>query len=66
MVKGIGSRLPRKKERSACSLLCDALIDEGAIITGEWWALCVRSWAGSSSNRGLVDPQTASLAEAHQ
>jgi hypothetical protein len=43
-----------------CSLRAraDELIDKGAIITGEYWAVCVRSWATLSSDRGLVDPQS--------
>jgi hypothetical protein len=56
----------RKKERSSLESACDELIDKGAIITGEWWAVCVRSWASSSSDRGLVDPQSPPLAQAHQ
>jgi hypothetical protein len=51
----------RKKERSSLESACDELIDKGAIITGEWWAVCVRSWPSSSSDRGLVDPQSPLL-----
>jgi hypothetical protein len=52
----------QKRERSGLQSAFDELIDKGAIITGEWLAVCVRRWASSSSDRGLVDPQSASLA----
>jgi hypothetical protein len=55
-----------KKERSGLQSACDELIDKSAIITGEWWAVRVRSRASSSSDRGPVDPQSAPLAQTRQ
>jgi hypothetical protein len=44
------------------SLRGDQLIDKGASSQ----AVCVRSWVSSSSDRGSIDPQPPSLAQAHQ
>src|SRR5262245_30981483 len=56
----------QKKERSGLQSACDELIDKGAINkanSGLYTSGAVLSWASSSSDRGLVDPQSPPLAQ---